>query len=290
MRQARTRTSPERSRFLPERALFIVAALVLVVGLQMPVATYLSPKNGIGYALGVVGGVMILAQSLYVLRKRIASLEFLGSVSMWLQWHLMLGIVAPVLILIHCGFSLGATNSNIALIAMLLVAGSGIFGRYLDSKIHRGSSRRRGTLAELQRDVQEIKERGSKLVTTTDLVDRIDAEESRLLAVGGWGGLGVVAAPFAIGARYAASHRLLCQYARSAIKIGAARHKAIATQRERFEHITFEYISRRLQATRKMVELQVYERLFSVWHALHVPLFLILIAAGIVHVVSVHLY
>jgi hypothetical protein len=27
-----------------------------------------------------------------------------------------------------------------------------------------------------------------------------------------------------------------------------------------------------------------------VWHALHVPLFLILIAASIVHVVAVHLY
>jgi hypothetical protein len=34
----------------------------------------------------------------------------------------------------------------------------------------------------------------------------------------------------------------------------------------------------------------VYERLFSAWRVVHVPLFLILIAAGIVHVISVHVY
>jgi len=28
----------------------------------------------------------------------------------------------------------------------------------------------------------------------------------------------------------------------------------------------------------------------SVWHVLHMPLFLMLIAAGIVHVISVHVY
>ena len=54
--------------------------------------------------------------------------------------------------------------------------------------------------------------------------------------------------------------------------------------------MTFDYISQRLRATREIVEFRVYERLFSAWRVVHVPLFLILIAAGIVHVISVHVY
>jgi hypothetical protein len=34
----------------------------------------------------------------------------------------------------------------------------------------------------------------------------------------------------------------------------------------------------------------VYERLFSTWRVLHVPLLLVLLAATTVHVISVHVY
>jgi hypothetical protein len=33
-----------------------------------------------------------------------------------------------------------------------------------------------------------------------------------------------------------------------------------------------------------------YERLFSLWHALHLPLFFLLVVAVVVHVVAVHMY
>ena len=290
MQPARTRQAPERTRFSPEKAIFVAAAVILILGSQMPLAIYLSPKNGLGYGLGIVGGVMLLLQSLYAVRKRMPSLAFLGSVPAWFQWHILLGVLAPVVILIHCGFSLGATNSNIALFSMLLVAGSGIFGRYFYSKIHRGLNGRRSTLSDLQRSAHEIKERGSKLLMLPELVERLDAEETRLLKAGSWSGVVMVAAPFIIATRHAASERILHRYARAAITATAARHKAVATQQERFERVAFDYISRRLRATREVADFRVYERLFSVWHVLHVPLFLILIAAGIVHVVAVHLY
>jgi hypothetical protein len=283
MQQARTGSSTEKT-------LFVTAAIVLVLGIQMPVAHYLSPKTGIGYALGITGGVLILMQALYALRKRVRSLRFLGSIPAWFQWHMMLGIVAPVLILIHCGFSFGATNSNIALVSMLLVSGSGIFGRYFYSRIHHGLYGRKSTLAELQRGAHELKERGSKILMMPELVDLLETEERRLQAVATWGAAGVILAPFVIASRYASSRSRLRRYTRAAIKITAQRHKAVASQQDRFEHVAFDYIARRLRATRDVAEFRVYERLFSVWHVLHVPLFLILLAAGIVHVVSVHVY
>jgi hypothetical protein len=273
MRQAPT-------RFSPERALFLAAALILVLGTQMPVTSYVSPKSGLGYFLGAIGGLMLLSQALYALRKRMLTVRLL----------MMLGIIAPVLILLHCGFSLGATNSNIALVAMLLVTLSGLCGRYFYSKTHHGPQGRRSDLAELERHAIEIKERGRNLLRLPELAERFANEERELREVGEWSGPAALLAPFVIANRFTASRRLLSDYAHNAIKAGAARHKAVAAQQERCEQITFDYISRRLQATREVVEFRVYGRFFSVWRILHVPLLLVLLAASIVHVISVHVY
>ncbi len=282
--------APERARTTPERILFTAAAIILVLGTQLPIATYVSPKSGFGYAIGIVGGVLILMQLLYALRKRLRAMRFLGSVAGWFQAHMMLGVVGPLCILIHCGFSLGATNSNIALVCMLLVAGSGIFGRYFYSKVHRGLYGRKASVAELQAKAQELRDRGTKLRMMPELMDRVSDEEQRIQSIAEWNGAMLIFAPVTIAVRFSGARGRLRRYARAAIKITATRYKPVANQRERFERAAFDYVQRRVNATREVVEFRIYERLFSVWHVLHVPLFVMLIAAGIVHVISVHVY
>jgi hypothetical protein len=279
-----------RSRFSSEQLVFVAAGLVLLIGIQLPVAHYLSPKSGLGYSIGIVGGVLILMQLLYAIRKRVRSLRFLGSVPGWFQTHMILGIVGPVCILLHCGFSLGATNSNIALFSMLTVAGSGIFGRYFYSKIHHGLYGRKATLNELQERADELRSRGTKILMMPELANLVAAEERKLLAVGDWGPIGMMIAPAVIAFRSSTGRSRLRRYVRAAIRVTAARHKAVAKQSDRFEQVAFGYVSRRMKVTREVVEFRIYERLFSVWHVLHMPLFLMLIAAGIVHVISVHVY
>ncbi len=279
-----------RSRFSTEQIIFAGAALLLIVGIQLPVAHYLSPKSGPGYAIGIVGGTLILMQLLYAVRKRVPALRFLGSVPGWFQTHMILGIVGPVCILIHCGFSLGAANSNIALFSMLTVAGSGIFGRYFYSKIHHGLYGRKATLSELQERAQDVRERSTKLLMMPELANLLEAEERKLLAIGDWGPGRMILAPVAIALRHSASRSRMRRYVRAAIRVTAARHKAVARQSDRFERVAFDYVSRRMKVTREVVEFRIYEKLFSVWHVLHMPLFLMLIAAGIVHVISVHVY
>jgi hypothetical protein len=280
----------DRSRFSTEQIIFVGAALVLIIGIQLPVAHYLSPKSGLGYAIGIVGGVLILSQLLYAVRKRVPSLRFMGSVQGWFQTHMILGIVGPICILIHCGFSLGATNSNIALFSMLTVSGSGIFGRYFYSKIHHGLYGRKATLTELQERAQDLRERATKILMMPELANLLEEEERRLLAVGDWGPALMPFAPMLISYRHSSGRSRLRRYVRAAIRVTAARHKAVAKQSDRFERVAFDYVSRRMKVTREVVEFRIYERLFSVWHVLHMPLFLMLIAAGIVHVISVHVY
>lgn len=279
-----------RSRVSPEHLVFAAAGLVLVAGMQLPVTHYLSPKSGAGYAIGILGGVLILMQLLYAARKRVPALRSFGSVPGWFQMHMILGIVGPLCILIHCGFSLGAANSNIALFSMLTVAGSGVFGRYFYSKIHHGLYGRKATLAELQLRARSVRERSTKLLMMPELAKRLELEERALLEVGEWSGGRILIAPLVISWRCSNSHARLSRYVRAAIRMTAVRHKAVARQSERFERVAIDYVSRRMKVTREVVELRIYQKLFSVWHALHTPLFLMLIAAGIVHVISVHVY
>jgi hypothetical protein len=208
----------------------------------------------------------------------------------WFQTHMILGIVGPVCILLHCGFSLGATNSNIALFSMLTVSGSGIFGRYFYSKIHHGLYGRKATLNELQERAQDLRERATKILMMPELANLLEDEERRLLAIADWGPARMLFAPAAIAYNYSSGRSRLRRYVRAAIRVTAARHKAVAKQSDRFERVAFDYVSRRMKVTREVVEFRIYEKLFSVWHVLHMPLFLMLIAAGIVHVISVHVY
>ena len=79
-------------------------------------------ESGIGYALGIIGGILMLLLLLYPLRKRARFMQRLGPVKWWFRSHMILGIVGPMCILFHCSFHLGALNSNVSLLCMTLVA------------------------------------------------------------------------------------------------------------------------------------------------------------------------
>jgi hypothetical protein len=83
-----------------------------------------------GYALGIAGGSAMLLLLLYPARKRVPRLAFLGSTRRWFQIHMVLGIAGPLLVLFHSNFTLGATNSNVALFCHARRSGQRVFGRY----------------------------------------------------------------------------------------------------------------------------------------------------------------
>src|SRR5581483_8663086 len=79
-------------------------------------------------------------------------------------------------------------------------------------------------------------------------------------------------------------------YVRKSLRAAAARSTTIAAERKRLRRAAFAYIDRRLATTRRVAGFQAHERLFSLWHALHLPLIFIMLIAGIVHVIAVHVY
>jgi hypothetical protein len=96
----------------------------------------LKPGGAIGVDLGLLGVLMFCAIFLYPLRKRWKWLRRLGQSKHWLDFHVILGIAAPVCIAFHSSFKFSGL-AGIAFWVMVAVAVSGLVGRYLYVQIPR---------------------------------------------------------------------------------------------------------------------------------------------------------
>ena len=267
------------------RISLLLALAAIIAGLVLPTDRYLSPQYGVGYALGIAGGSMMLALLIYPLRKRKQSLSFLGSIRGWFKVHMVLGIIGPLAILYHSNFSLGATNSNVALTCMLIVASSGLVGRYLYSRIHHGLYGRRASLNELVRDAERLREHSGALRVLPGLMDEIEKAERHIGAPST-----LLLQPFLAGWRQRSEVRRMHRLIHQAVGFAAVRSGAVAEQRDRLTGNAQRYVEARLMAARRVAEFEASERLFAAWHVLHMPLFIMLVVVGIVHVFAVHLY
>ncbi len=266
----------------------LVSVVLLVFGWQFPIHRYITPQRGVGYALGILGGSLMLLLLLYPARKRWRWLAFMGSVKRWFETHMVFGIVGPLCILYHANFSTGAVNSNVALFCMLTVSGSGLIGRYMYTRIHHGLSERAKTLKELQANAERLRGVSLSVSFLPELLERLSAEEQQLLAR-------VMAMPVLLRPPVAfaldlLSRARLMRYVRYTLKEAARGSATMTAQRPRLLRSTRSYVVQRLRATREVSEFQAYTQLFALWHVLHLPLFFMLLIAGIVHVIAVHVY
>jgi hypothetical protein len=200
---------------------------------------------------------------------------------------MVLGVAGPLCILYHSNFSLGATNSNAALFAMLIVSGSGIVGRYFYARIHAGLYGHKTTRQELQASAEELRNKVAGAAFVPEMLVALEAADLRLAALGK---APILLRPLLVPPRMWWERLRLTRRAVTELRATAARSPVVAERHAHFERAVRKYIARRLQSTRQVVEFEAYERLFSLWHVLHLPLFFMLLVAGVVHVVAVHVY
>lgn len=252
-----------------------------------------TPEHGLGYWLGIAGVSAMLLLLVYPLRKRSRSLRFLGPVPFWFRMHMALGLLAPTLILLHCNFKSESTNASVALYSMLIVAGSGLIGRYLYSHIYTNLAGHRVDAAaffeEASREMDAAETLQSPLRLSAPALDKLTKITQRATAPKRT----LSAALFhrmTIGSQ---SRRLARELMRD-VRLSQA-HRIIyksLSRRERRQQIRqFErQMAAHFVAVRHAASLAVHERLFALWHFLHLPLFITLVGAVIVHVIAVHLY
>lgn len=178
---------------------------------------------------------------------------------------MLLGVAGPVLILYHANFSLGSTNSNIALFCMLIVAGSGLFGRLFYTKIHDGLYGQKVELAELKIGLDEMKSDFIKLSPDRDVLNTF---EKHILKY----------RPSLIAAFYIPISHIYAYFIHRKVSAHVKQDDLKPALKKYFKTLI------------RVADFSVYERLFSLWHVLHIPLFIMMIISGVVHVIAVHIY
>jgi hypothetical protein len=283
--------SPKPKPMIERRRLMLPLTALLVIGAWgISKQKWYTPGSDFGYNLGLAGGILMLALLLYPLRKHVGFMKSWGASKHWFRAHMILGISGPTLILLHSQFHIGSLNAGVALTCMLVVAGSGIVGRFFYTKIHNGLYGRRASLQERQVTLGissgDIKSKFHFAPKAEELLKRFEADA--LAPARNPLEEAVHFATLAMRARIVQwrTGRILAKRLRKAAK---QRHWDSAKLHERLRYsrgMTRSY----LDAIQDTAQFTTYEKLFSLWHVLHVPFVYMMVFSAVFHVIAVHMY
>ncbi|MEY4754308.1 MAG: hypothetical protein RJA44_1983 [Pseudomonadota bacterium] len=247
--------------------------------------------DDIGYWMGVAGGVMMLTLLLYPLRKYFPVFRSWGKMKSWLWVHMVIGIGGPLLILLHCGFQIGSLNAAMALYSMVIVALSGVVGRFLYVRVHRGLEAERATLRGLRQGIGigQKDQTLSKLWFAPQVETMLTTFEAQQLAARP-GLLGWLHPVSVLPVRKWQARRACLKALRPCLQEIAQAQRWDAQDLQRRSAVTAELVGHYLEAVSRVAQFSALQRLFKLWHVAHVPFVFLLVITGIVHVIAVHAY
>ncbi len=234
-----------------------------------PGHTELKPSGPLGHGFGIIGSLfMIIGVSAYMTRKRSRAIARWGKLKHWLEFHIFLCTLGPILVLFHTSFKFGGLVA-ISFWSMVAVFLSGIIGRFIYIQIPRTIEGRELSLNEvkgLKRDIGEI------LRNTYNL----DEESSSLILVTTTGekSSGEVKRPF--------SGKYL-QDLRTRRKIRDLLKKNNLSRTEISD--VMKLVRNEMTLNRRIERLQLMQNLFKYWHVAHLPFALVMLIIMVIHVV-----
>lgn len=108
------------------------------------------PSGVLGHGYGIFGSLfMIAGMALYMARKRFRSMSRMGFLKHWLEFHIFLCTLGPLLVLFHTAFKFGGLVS-VSFWSMVAVFLSGIVGRFIYLQIPRSIEGQALTLNEVR--------------------------------------------------------------------------------------------------------------------------------------------
>ncbi len=240
------------------------------------------------YNSGLIGGILMLTILLYAVRKRVGFLKKLGGIESWYYFHLIGGVIGPLLIVFHSSFQLKSINSSVALFSMIAIVVSGLFGRYIYTRI--GFSLHRKLLSIKNTEnalIESIRKYQSENVLAIE--KRLAEFSSNCLA----GPKVLITLPLKLLSIQAAGARC---YVKSAEDLTVMLQK-IAQQNGWAVDVYKKLLAAEKLLLRKHInsvveiaKIHQYERFLVRWRILHIPLLYILVVTGVAHVFAVHMY
>jgi hypothetical protein len=110
----------------------------------------LKPSGILGHGYGIIGSLfMLIGVSGYMMRKRMRSMARMGKLTHWLEFHIFLCVLGPLMVLFHTTFKFGGLVS-VSFWSMVAVFLSGIAGRFIYIRIPRSIEGRELSLNEVR--------------------------------------------------------------------------------------------------------------------------------------------
>ena len=260
------------------------------------------PPNGgtaLGYTLGTIGVLLILWLMWFGVRKR-QYRSSMGTAVGWLSAHVYLGLALIIVATLHTGFQFGWNVHTLAYVLMMIVIISGIYGVYCYLHYPTLMTDNRGESApdSLLRQIQEIDRQALAIASEISEDTHVKVLNSiRRTRVGGsvfkilFGRKGEASLEGLVKEAKIAKQKLDQRDVDSTMAFMASR---IANERqdtsELLRQLTDLLIGQKEQLLEQLRRDIRYKAMMDLWLYVHVPLSFALLAALVVHIVSVFLY
>jgi hypothetical protein len=246
--------------------------------------------DDVGYWIGVAGAVMMLLLFSYPLRKHFSFARNWGRVKWWFLVHMILGIGGPALILLHSTFRVGSLNAAVALYSMLAVAASGVIGRFIYARVNRGLRGEQSSLNELRdRAGLQQADAKSRLAFAPQVEAQLAAFEASVSnAQPSWANH--TRQVFWLPIQQWLVYRRCAAELQAVLKQFAVKKQWDKEESKRRERHAKELVSLYLNGVTRVAQFTAYERLFSLWHVVHIPFVYSMVIGTLVHIYAVHVY
>lgn len=232
--------------------------------------TMLKPSGPMGHGLGIIGTLLILIGVFsYIGRKKKKFLPRVGALKHWLEFHIFLCSVGPLLILFHTAFKFGGIVS-ISFWSMVAVVLSGIIGRFIYIQIPRTIQGRELSLAE----IKEMKDNMSnhlreKYRLNDGVYGTLIAATQRTFE---YGQAGIAMRVF---------RRIQYNWA---VKndVNAILEQTTLTGKDK--RGVMKLVKNEMTMNARINRLQTMQMLFKYWHVAHLPFALIMLVIMVIHV------
>ncbi len=230
----------------------------------------LKPSGVLGHGLGIFGSLLIIiGVASYMARKRYRFLSRMGLVKHWLEFHIFLCTLGPVLILFHTAFKFGGLVA-VSFWSMVAVFLSGIAGRFIYLQIPRSIEGRELNLSE----VRAMKSDLAGILKSSYSLDN-DAYKKITESVN----LKTVSS-----SRYFLISLLRnLKNDRESINLVRGELKKLSLQGKDHRKI-ISLVKTDIKLSRRIERLDRMKNLFKYWHVAHLPFALIMLFIMVIHV------
>ncbi|QQS37027.1 MAG: hypothetical protein IPM56_03475 [Ignavibacteriales bacterium] len=232
----------------------------------------LKPSGALGHGLGIIGTLMmIVGVSVYMLRKRVRKFFGLGYLKHWLEFHIFLCSVGPVLVLFHTAFKFGGIVS-VSFWSMVAVVLSGVAGRFIYIQIPRSIQGQELSVKELSNMSDEL---SFRLKREFSINGRIAEKLEKAFTINDHANLSLLGSILLVIKEYFSMRSVLKDVKNDLKLLNISHHK---------EKQILAITKSKLNLMRRIGMLKSMQKLFKYWHIAHLPFAISMFVIMIIHV------